>query len=203
MPNLALYIDDAVRLTAYSYRNGQNQDPYDNLSSYGVGKSFIRSDRRMRPNGFANNWNPLRSQGYSFLGGISQVSFSASHAQRGEVLPTIAATSIGIASYPTLSYILNPAVKFLLPSVFGATGVAAMSSLVAVLPAYGLGVAAARSVRYFKDFGYKLRHIEMGGDYQDTATASNLRLRTVSEMSSAMSYSRKWLGQEARIMREQ
>lgn len=155
----------------------------------------------MRPNGFANNWSALRAQTYSFLGGVSQVSFSSSHAQRGEVLPSIASLSVGIASYPTLSSVLNPAVKFLLPSVFGAASSAAMASLIAVMPAYQLGVAAAKSVRYFKSFGYKLRHIEMGGDYQDTVTAANLRMRTVSEMSSANSYSRRWLGNEALFLR--
>lgn len=201
MPNLILYVDDAVRIGAYSYRDGAEQDPNDDLSNYGTGRSFIRSDRRMRPNGFANNWSAIRSQGYSFLGGVPQVSFSAAHAQRGEVLPTIAASSVGIASYPTLSAILNPAIKFLLPSVFGAASSAGLSSLIAIVPAYGLGVAAANSVRYFKSFGYKLRHIEMGGDYQDTATAANLRMRAVSEMSSANSYSRRWLGNEATFMR--
>ena len=69
------------------------------------------------------------------------------------------------------------------------------------IPAYGIGRAAASSVRYVKDWGYRLRHIELGGDYKDTETAYNLRMRTVSEMSSAQSYSRRWLGNEALYMR--
>lgn len=184
-----------------SYRRGDQIDAYDDFSSYGPGKSFVQVDHRMRRNGPTNNWSALRSQNYAFFGGVPQIAFSSAHVQRGEVLSTLVDNSIGIASYPALSAILSPAVKFLLPTTFGAAGAGVMTSLLAILPAYGLGKAAAAGVRYFNAFGYKQRHIEQGGDYQDTATAMNLRTLAVSEMSSAMSYSRRWLGNEASFLR--
>lgn len=201
MPNVLIFADDAARIALRTYRRGNAVGLDEDFDQYGPGKSFAQSDRRMRREPFANNWSALRSQQYTFLGGVPQISFSSARAQRGEVLSTFADYSVGIASYPLLTGLLNPISKFLLPTTFGIAGAAAMTAILAVLPAYGLGKAAKAAVRYFSQFGYRQRHIEMGGDYQDTATAYNLRIRAISEMSSAMSYSRRWLGNEALFMR--
>lgn len=201
MPNLIVFADDAARIALQTYQNGGFQDPDDDLSSYGPGKSFVRSDRRMRPNGLANNWSALRSSSYAFLGGVPQIAFSSMRTQRGEVLPTMADTSIGIASFPALSAVLRPITRFMLPTAL-VTATPVLASMLAVLPATGLGKGGAQAVRYFKSWGYKLRRIEQGGDYQDTETALNLRMRSISDMSSAMSYSRRWLGNEATFMRQ-
>jgi hypothetical protein len=202
MPNLLLFVDDAIRITAKNYNRPALQDLNDDLSSYVSGQSYIQTGHTMRRNGITNNWSSLQSQGYAFFGGVPQIAFSTTRAQRGEVLSTIAATSVGIASYPTLSAVINPAVRFLLPFSIGATGTAVLASMIAVIPAYQIGKAAMAGVRYFNSFGYKLRRIEMGGDYQDSATAQNLRMKAISDMSSAMSYSRRWLGNEAQFMRQ-
>jgi hypothetical protein len=201
MPNLLLFADDAARIAAYTYAENKipGQDNND-VSQYGPVKSFIRSERRMRRESFTNNWRPLLAAGSPFFGGVPMIAYSAAHVQRGEVLPTIANSAVGIVSYPAFSAILSPTLRFGLPSVLGAAS-APMAAMLAVLPAYGLGVAAKQSVRWFSKFGYRLRHIEQGGDYQDTDTALNLRMRTVSDMSSALSYSRRWLGNEALFMR--
>jgi hypothetical protein len=200
MPNLLLFADDAVRISSRSYRKSGELD--EDLSSYGPEKSFVRSDRQMRRNGFANNWSGLRAQNYAFLGGVPQIAFASARTQRGEVLSTFTDNSVGIASYPALSAVIGASLRFLLPAAFGVAGTAAMASVLAIVPAYGLGKAAASGVRYFNSFGYRLRRIEMGGDYEDTATAQNLRMKAVSDMSSAMSYSRRWLGNEAAFMRQ-
>lgn len=201
MANLLLLADDAVLLTAASYRNGGLKDPNDDLSGYGSGRSFVRADHRMRRQSFANNWSGLRSQNYAFLGGVPQIAFASAKMQRGEVLPTMVDTSIGIASFPGLSAVMRPAARFLTAGLFGQMGVAGLSGMLAVLPAYGVGKIAAQGVRYFKDWGYNLRRIEMGGRYEDTDTASSLRMRAINDMSSALSYSRRWLGNEASFMR--
>lgn len=200
MPNLLLFADDAARIAAYSYADNKLSDVDGDLSPYGPGKSYIRTDRRMRRNGFANNWSSMRSQNSPFFGGVPQIAFSASRLQRGEVLPSIASTSVGIASYPVLSAVLNPTIRFLLPSLAG-PATPLVAGLLAVIPSFQLGNAAAQAVRYVNRFGYRLRHIEQGGDYTDTATAYNLRMLAISDMSSAMSYSRRWLGNEALFMR--
>jgi hypothetical protein len=200
MINLLLFADDAARIAARRYSDdGQGNE---DLSSYGSGQSFIQSDRKMRRHGFANNWSALRSQNYAFFGGVPQIAFSAVHAQRGEVLSTFMDNSVGIASYPAMSSILSAGIRFMMPASFGVAGSVAMASLLAVVPAYGLGKAAAAGVRYINTFGYKLRHIEMGGSYEDTATAQNLRMKSISDMSSAMSYSRRWLGNEASFLHD-
>lgn len=201
MANVLLLADDAVRIAAYTYADNKIDDQDADLSNYGTGKSYIRSQPQMRRYGIANNWRPLLEQNYRFLGGVPQIAFSASHVQRGETLSTIASSVTGIASYPAASSVVGAGLRFLLPSIFPSAAAGVMGSMLAILPAYGLGKAAAAGVRYFNKFGYRLRHIEQGGDYEDTATAYNLRLKAVNDMSSAMSYSRRWLGNEALFMR--
>ena len=200
MANLIAFADDAVRVAIISYNNPY-QDPNDDLSSYGPGRSYVKTSRRMRKDVFANNWDQLQWSTSENLWGVSQVAFSSARVGRGEVLPTFVGTSSGIASFPALTAVMNPITRFFLPAVFGTAGTAVAASMLAVIPAYGIGRAAASSVIYVKDWGYRLRHIELGGDYKDTETAYNLRMRTVSEMSSAQSYSRRWLGNEALYMR--
>lgn len=198
MPNLLLFADDAVRVAAYTYQG--NGDPNADLSNYGPGQSYVRFDRKQRKEAFSNNWNSLRSSQSAFFGGVPQIAFAAARTQRGEVLPTLIDNSVGIASYPAFSAIIAPASRFFLPAALGA-GAPLATALLAAIPAYGLGKAAAQGVRYFKKWGYQLRHIEMGGDYSDTETALSLRMRAVGDMSSALSYSRRWLGNEALFMR--
>lgn len=200
MPNLILFADDAVRIAAQSYSGPGFTDPNDDLSGYGQGKSFTRVDHRMRRNAFGNNWSSTNQRG-AFLGGVPQIAFASARMQRGEVLPTLADRALGIASYPGLSAVMRPVARFFLPAAIGATASGFAAAALAVLPAVGLGLAAAKSVRYFGQFGRRLRHIEMGGDYEDTESALALRMRAVSDMSSAMSYSRRWLGNEALFMR--
>src|SRR5271157_1564899 len=121
MPNILLYADDAVRIAAQSYRRAGDQDPNDDLSSYGPGLSYIRADRRMKKNAFSNNWNALHNSQSAFFGGVPQIAFSSARMQRGEVLPTFIDNSVGIASYPAFSAVLAPAIRFALPAALGAT----------------------------------------------------------------------------------
>jgi hypothetical protein len=198
-----MFADDAVRLTAYSYQKGDPShiatDLNDDLDFYNPNRAYIRSEHRRRPTTFANNWNGLRDKN-AFLGGVPQIAFSSLHVQRGEVLPTFAGNSVGIASYPMLSAGISSLARFMLP--VGATAAApVVGSILAVNAAYRVGLLTRQTVKYVQKWGYRLRHIEMGGDYQDTETALALRMRSVNEMSSALSYSRRWLGNEASFMR--
>lgn len=199
MPNILLFADDAIRIAAQTY-TPSFEDINDDLSSYGPGKSYTRIDHRMRKTPFGNNWGAISTRG-AFLGGVPQIAFSSSRVQRGEVLPTFSERASGIASYPALSAVMRPVARFFLPAAIGAPAIAFAASALAVLPALGIGQAAKSAVRYFNQFQYKQRHIEMGGDYEDTETALALRMRAVQDMSSALSYSRRWLGNEALFMR--
>ena len=190
-------------MAAVSYEPGDYQDRAEDLDYYGWGMSYTRVDHTMRRNPFANNWTQLRSANNPFFGGVPQIAFSSARVQRGEVLPTLANNAVGIASYPGLSAVISPMARFFLPAAVGTAGAAVAAGILAVIPAYGLGKAAAASVRWFGTFGYRQRHVELGGDYTDTETAYNLRMRAISDISSAMSYSRRWLGNEALFMRQQ
>lgn len=200
-----MFVDDALRIAATSYKNEPGyQDPYDDLSNYGIGKSYVRYDRRNSRQTFSNNWRAMKASpgNGAFFGGVPQIAFSSNRVQRGEVLPTLIDNSVGIASYPFLESAFTPLLRLAAP--LGLTAAAPLAATISsVFVAYGLGKAAAGATRYFQDFGYRLRHIEQGGNYHDTETAQAFRLMAVGEMSSALSYSRRWLGNEAQFMRSQ
>lgn len=201
MANFLIFADDALRVAATSYRAPDFEDPEDDLSSYGPGKSYMKYDRRMRQNAFSNDWRSMRSSSNgAFFGGVPQIAFASARTQHGEVLSTFIGNSTGIVSYPFLSGVLAPAFRFAAPTGLRFTAPLA-ASVAAIFAAYGVSKAAVAGIRFFQDWGYKLRHIEQGGDYSDTATAAAFRLHAVNEMSSALSYSRRWLGQEASFMR--
>jgi hypothetical protein len=201
MPNILMFADDALRVVARRFNpNVQHGVSDEDLSNYGPGESYVQFQRQQTHKPFQNNWKPMQSDRPGFYGGVPQIAFSSFHTQRGEVLPTFVGNSVGIASYPAASAIIGAATRFMIPALL-APAAPLVVPFIAAVAAYRVGSVAAKGVRYFSKFGYKQRHIEMGGDYQDTETAQALRMRAVSDMSSAMSYSRRWLGNEALFMR--
>lgn len=196
--NLLLLSDDLIRIYATSYHHPGLVNQFDDLSSYEPGGYYVNTQRRSPREPFSNNWQQLRWESTQSLMGVSSVAFASARTHRGEVLPTSAATSVGLASFPALSAVIAPAVRWgALPLSLGAGATGALAALIAIKPAFGLAHATAKGIRWFRDIDYKLRHIELGGSYEDTSTAANLRMRSVRDMSSTFGNSRKWLGQEA------
>ena len=202
MPNVLMFADDALRIVARRYNpNVQHGMSDEDLSNYGPGESYVQYQRQQTHKPFQNNWGPMKTDRSGFYGGVPQIAFSSFHTQRGEVLPTFLGNSVGIASYPAASAIIGAATRFAIPAAL-TPAAPLVVPFIAAVAAYRVGLLATKGVRLFGKFGYKLRHIEMGGDYQDTETAQALRMRAVSDMSSAMSYARRWLGNEALFLRD-
>jgi len=201
MPNVLMFADDALRVVARRFNpNVPHGVSDEDISNYGPEESYVQFQRQQTHKPFQNNWKPMHSDRPGFYGGVPQIAFSSFHTQRGEVLPTFVGNSVGIASYPAASAIIGAATRFMLPAAL-APAAPLTVPFIAAVASYRVGLLAAKGAKLLGQFGYKLRHIEMGGDYQDTETAQALRMRAVSDMSSAMSYSRRWLGNEALFMR--
>ena len=67
----------------------------------------------------------------------------------------------------------------------------------ALYPSFGIAHFVTRQVRKFANVDYRIRRLEMGGDYEDSATAAMARFSAVRDMSSALGASRRFLGREA------
>lgn len=151
-----------------------------------------------------NLWNGVRLG--TVLGGslsLGLMGLEVSRASRGEVIPTLAGTGIGLVSSPITSAATSAAVIGLAstigcspPGLAIAAGLAAMYLDVAVMR------GASSGVRYLNEAGRKVRHFETGGNYNDTSVARNLRYQSINEMSGAVSSARSYLGREASYLHQ-
>ena len=145
----------------------------------------------------------------SFLGGVrfgmlstvqdvALVGFQASRAGKRGFVPAIigqsAASVIGIPIAGVAS-----AAACLIPGI--GPGIAAViGTMVSGYSDVMIGGYLSNKVRLFTDLNYRIRHLEMGGDYQDTLTAQRQRLRAVQDMNASLIPGRRFLGQEALLM---
>jgi len=74
---------------------------------------------------------------------------------------------------------------------------------------YAVGAAGERvgagfeeGVQMLHDFAYKVKHINMGGNYEDTQIAYSMRQRAAQELGSSVLNARQWLGKEAAFMHQ-
>jgi hypothetical protein len=58
------------------------------------------------------------------------------------------------------------------------------------------------AIQSFVDFNKNVRHINMGGNYEDTRTAYTMRQRAAQEMGSSVMNARSYLGKEAALMHQ-
>jgi hypothetical protein len=127
--------------------------------------------------------------------GLPFIAYEVGTAQRGEMLPTAAGRTMGLMTYPALSGVIAFGLA-MIPGVNVATaGIAA--GLMAMYPNGVLEDGMSRGIRAITDTAKQIRHIEMGGSYQDSQSAEQQRMRALQEMGGAMQTSRRWLGQEA------
>lgn len=117
---------------------------------------------------------------------VPAIAYAAGHAKHGELLAETAAKTAGWAIFP--------AARLVGAAALG-NPLLGLASL--FLPTAGMEKSIFRAVRTFSRFERQTRRLECGGDYQDTETASRLRLRAVRDMSGAMQPARRLLGQEA------
>lgn len=65
-----------------------------------------------------------------------------------------------------------------------------------------VGTYVEDSVQFFHDFNKMTKHINMGGNYEDTQTAYTMRQRAAQEMGSSVLNARQWLGKESALMHQ-
>jgi hypothetical protein len=117
---------------------------------------------------------------------VPVIAYAAGHARHGELLAETAAKTAGWALFPTAKM-----------AVGAALGNPLLGLALQFVPTAGIEKSIYRGVRALNHLEQNIRRLECGGDYQDTKTAANLRLRGVREMSGALQPARRFLGQEA------
>jgi hypothetical protein len=157
------------------------------------GKGLTRADKLQK-----SFLGGARFGAFGFGPNLAIIGFQAANAGPGGFVPAIigqsAAQAVGIpiAGFAAAAVSLIPGVGPLAAAVVG--------SMVAGYADVRMGASFANKVRWFTDLNRRIRHVEMGGSYQDTLTAKRQRLRALQDMNSAMIPGRRYLGQEALIM---
>lgn len=143
-------------------------------------------------------WSGLRVGGSGILFGVGVAAFEASHADRGEKVPALIGKTIGAVMYPALVGAASIGLS-LIPGV-GPIAAAVIGSILASYPSEAAGNSITRGVRMFTNFNKNLRHLEMGGRYQDTELAMRQRSIAIQDMNASLLPGRRYLGREALLM---
>lgn len=129
------------------------------------------------------------------LWSVPLTALELSVAQRGEIVPTMTGRAAGMVSYPLLSGAISAGLA-MIPGVNVATA-SMMAMFLAMYPNSAFESGISRSVRFLNDWGRQVRHLEFGGQYQDTETAFQQRQLAAQAITAAMPAARRYLGQEA------
>lgn len=65
-----------------------------------------------------------------------------------------------------------------------------------------IGAEVGEGIEYFTDFNRATKHVNMGGNYEDTRVAYTMRQRAAQEMGTSVMNARTWLGKEALLMHQ-
>lgn len=163
----------------------------DNKGIFGTGLSGAQKVKKAF-------WGGTRIGLSGMLFGAGVAAFEAAHAERGQLMPTLAGKGMAVLAFPALAGIASAAIA-LVPGI-GPVAAAFMGSILAGYPDEILGKNLSRGVRMFTGFAKSVRHLEMGGSYKDTESAYRQRLIAVQDMTSALIPGRRYLGQEALLM---
>lgn len=155
---------------------------------------------REEPVTWAGNVKNAYWKGHKFASegaywGLPLVAFEVASAQRGEMIPTLAAESISLAVQPALGGLAAVGLTMTLGLPPAAAALAGT-----LLVGYATSQLTHTLIRGFSEltsegrFAQKLR---FGADYIDTKTAQQRRQRAAIELTGTSTTSRKWLGQEA------
>lgn len=144
-------------------------------------------------------WSSFKWGASGTLIGMPLVAFEVSKARRGEAVSTLAGQTASLMALPVTAGFASAAIC-LIPGI-GVPAAVFMGTILAAYPDDILGKYISRSVRYLTQANTRVRHLEMGGNYEDTQLASRQRFLAVRDMNAAFMSSRRYLGQEARFMR--
>jgi len=140
----------------------------------------------------------LRCGGGAWMLSTPMIAYSAAKADRGEMLAEASSQAVGLATYPALSGLASAVTAGMGPLPKAAAMIASIA--LAATPAAHLERSVFRAVRSFTQMEHRIRSLETGGDYRDSATAEALRMRAVSEMTGGLQTARTYLGREAALM---
>ena len=128
----------------------------------------------------------------------AMIAFQVANAERGEAVPALATGIISIGTYGALTAVITAGL-LMVPGVN--VGVASFLALgLAMPPEMMLESKMMSGFKYMTKVGNTTKRLEMGGDYKDTDTATSYRHQALMEMSGAFQPSRRYLGQEARLL---
>lgn len=145
----------------------------------------------------------------SFLGGVSfgafgaatgmaMIGFQAARAGRGGFVPAVVGQSFALAVSIPISGVAAAAIS-LIPGI-GPFAAVAIGGLMVDYGEARFGSILIRKVRCFTDLHKRIRHLEMGGSYQDSESSQRQRFLAIQDMNSSMIPGRRYLGQEALLM---
>jgi hypothetical protein len=140
-------------------------------------------------------WKGYRFASEGAYWGIPVVAMETALAKPGEVIPTLAAKSIGLAIQPIAGGVASAA----LAATLGLPPVAAALAAT-VLVGYATSQLENSMVRNFTTLskaGAEAQRVRFGAGFMDTRTAQQRRNRAATELAGALPASRRWLGQEA------
>lgn len=129
---------------------------------------------------------------------MALVGFQAHRAGRGGLIPSIVGQSVVIgAGVPIAGF--AAAGLCLIPGI-GPVAAAFLAEAIMYYPEYRVGSALITAFRTFSNLHKNMRHLEMGGSYQDSELAQRQRMIALQDMNASMIPGRRFLGNEARLM---
>lgn len=145
----------------------------------------------------------------AFLGGVSVgfygmaysmalVGFQAKRTGRGGFVSAVVGQAAAGAVGIPLAGFASAAVACI-PGIGPVTAVI-IGSVLADYGEYRIGSSMVKAVRHFTDTAKRVRHLEMGGSYQDSELSQRQRFYAIQDMNGARTPSRRYLGQEALLM---
>lgn len=195
--------DDAARVALRLI--GKNMGPpkpsetyYEPFMTGGVGKFLAKREMRVAGKGFSGAifGRPMKGMGVALshtkgvpyfaaiAGGIEAFTAPRGH-KVGGFVKGVARTMAFTAGDVLGTTLGGPLVGMLLGSVTEKAG-----------------AAFGDAFQAFSDFNKQVRHVNMGGNYEDTRLAYTMRQRAAQEMGTSVMNARTWLGKEAALMHQ-
>ena len=147
-------------------------------------------------------WNSVKYG--TMIGGtlsLGLAGYETARAQRGEVIPTMGGSALGLISYPAVATATGASIIGGAAALgFSTVGLGLAAGVAALFLDVAVTKGAVKGIRYLSDVGRQIRHFETGGNYKDTRVAQNLRYQAAYEMSGATGSARNYLGREAAFL---
>jgi hypothetical protein len=142
-------------------------------------------------------WKGMQWGAEGSMIGLPLIAMETGMAQRGEMLPTIAARTTGLVTYPAMTGLLAAGLTVFFPELRAAGFI---GGVLGMYPDALVQDGLLRGIRTMTASARAVHHLETGGTYQDTELAQRQRMSALTEMSGAVSTGRRYLGQEAALL---